>query len=264
MKRTTFGWASLLGTLLVAACAGAEGESGTTESTTRSLLSNSETVGGPSTPVEGDPSLTARAGPTTIEELGYNLGSADAPLKLIEFSDFGCGYCRRFHEESFEPLQTEFVETGRVEWKFMPFITGMFDNSLAVTEVAECTLEQNEGLFEAVSQQLWSRQSEWKGSSEPSPLVRGWAGELGADLDTLDSCLDEDRRITRIATATAVAEQIGIRGTPTFWLVGYGPLQGALPLETFQEVLGAVLEQAEAERDAQSADPTVVDSTNAS
>jgi protein-disulfide isomerase len=244
MKRTTLATTAILGGFLLAGCgAGGEPASSGTESTTRSLLTNTDVVGGPSTPVEGVPELAGRANSLNIPELGYNFGSMDAPLKLIEFSDFGCGYCRRFHEETFPALHEQYVETGRIEWKFMPFITGMFDNSLAVTEAAECAFEQDRGLFEALSDRLWERQSEWKGSQEPEAVARAWTRELGGDLGTFDSCLAEDRRIQRVANATVLAQQLGVRGTPTFWLVGYGPLQGALPLDVFEGVLGAVLEQ---------------------
>ncbi len=49
----------------------------------------------------------------------------------------------------------------------------------------------------------------------------------------------------RIAGATAVSRQLGVQGTPTFWLVGYGPLQGALPLDVFREILTAVMAEVE-------------------
>jgi protein-disulfide isomerase len=101
---------------------------------------------------------------------------------------------------------------------------------------------------------LWARQSDWKGSGEPAELARTWARELGADVERFDSCLTENRRIERVAGATAIAQQLGIRGTPTFWLVGYGPLQGALPLEVFQGILGAVLERVRAAQDSVAAD----------
>ena len=263
MKRTARASMAVLGAALLAACAGAEEpESPSTEGTTRSLLSQ-DFVGGPSTPVEGDADLTSRVTRAYLPELGHNLGAVEAPLKLIEFSDFGCGYCRRFHEESFATLREDYVDTGRIEWKFMPFITGMFDNSLAVTEAAECVLEQSEDAFWAFSDGLWERQSEWKGSDDPEALARTWARELGVDVGRYDSCLVEDRRLERVGGATLVAQQLGIRGTPTFWLVNYGPLQGALPLEVFHGILGAVLEQVEAAQ-AAAADSAAADSATTS
>lgn len=257
MKRTTRAATAILGAALIAGCdAGGMAEDPGTEATTRSLLDQEESVGGPSTPVQGDGTseLTSRVTRAFIPELGHNLGSLEAPLKLIEYSDFGCGYCRRFHEETFTSLREQFIDTGRIEWKFMPFITGMFDNSLAVTEAAECVLEQGSPNYWAFSDRLWERQGEWKGISEPEVVARGWARELGVDVERYDSCLAEDRRLDRIAGATLVAQQLGIRGTPTFWLVGYGPLQGALPLDVFQGILGAVLEQVEAQDTAAAAE----------
>ena len=172
--------------------------------------------------------------------LGFNLGSVEAPVKVIEFSDFGCGYCRRFHQESFPALAEQFIATDMVEWKFLPFIAGMFENSLAVTEAAECTLEQDAVSYGAFGDMLWARQPEWKESGEPEAVARGWAADLGLDMGEYDSCLAEDRRMERVAGATVAAEQLGVRATPTFWIVGYGPLQGALPLEVFQGILGDI------------------------
>jgi protein-disulfide isomerase len=195
---------------------------------------------GPSTVVRGtrEPAVAGRE--VNVLELGYNRGSIQAPLKVIEFSDFGCGFCRRFHQESFPTLMEEFVETDKIEWKFMPFITGNFENSLAVTEAAECALEQSPALYEAVGGELWARQAEWKESDEPEALVRDWAVAAGVEPSRFDRCLAEDQRMARISGANAVAAELGIRGTPTLWLVGLGPIQGALPLETFRGILGTV------------------------
>jgi protein-disulfide isomerase len=241
MIRTTRAAAALVGTLLsglLVGCGGEEAPSAGTDATTRSLL-NQDAVGGPSTPLAGSPELAGRAGSSALPQLGHNFGDVEAPLKLIEFSDFGCGYCRQFHSETFAALHEQFVETGRIEWKFLPFITGT---------------------FRALSDRLWERQAEWKGSGEPEAIVRSWARELGADMERFDSCLAEDRRIERVASATLVAQQLGVRGTPTFWIVGYGPLQGALPLDAFSGILGAVLEDVEAARDSVAVDSIAADS----
>ena len=210
-----------------------------TSAITRSLLSQ-PAGGGDASPVEGAPEIAGRATRAYLPDLGFNLGEVEALLKVIEFSDFGCGYCRRFHEESFPTLKTQFIDTGMIEWKFLPFITGTFANSLAVTEAAECALEQDAGAYQALGDMLWGRQADWKASGEPEALVRGWARELGVDMDRFDGCLADDRRFERVAGATVAANQLGVRATPTFWIVGYGPLQGALPLEAFQGIFGTV------------------------
>jgi predicted DsbA family dithiol-disulfide isomerase len=116
----------------------------------------------------------------------------------------------------------------------------MFANSLAVTEAAECVMEQGREPYEAIAGRLWEGQSEWKGSDAPEAVVRGWVAEIGIDMGRYDSCLSEDRRVQRIAAATTLARQIGVRGTPTFVVLGYPPLQGALPTELFQDILSSV------------------------
>ena len=225
--------------LATASCGNGSAEMPSTEATTRALLGG-PVEAGPATTVRGTPTLGAGVREVNVLELGYNRGVIEAPLKVIEFSDFGCAFCRRFHQESFPTLMAEFIETGMIEWKFMPFITGNFDNSLAVTEASECALEQGPAPYEALGGELWARQTEWKESDDAEALMREWAGAAGVELSRFDSCMAEDRRMDRIAGANAIAEQLGIRATPTLWLVGFGPIQGALPLETFRGVLGTI------------------------
>jgi predicted DsbA family dithiol-disulfide isomerase len=87
--------------------------------------------------------------------------------------------------------------------------------------------------------------------------VRAWASETGLDVARFDACLAEDRQIERIAGATAAAQQLGVRATPTFWIVGYGPLQGALPLEAFQGIFSTIHAEVVAARDSAQAAPGV-------
>jgi len=126
----------------------------------------------------------------------------------------------------------------------VPYITGMFDNSLVATEAAECTYLQDSEAFERLNGRLWDQQSDWKGSGEPETVVRDWVRETGIDMVEFDACLASDSQINRIASSTTLARQLGIRGTPTFVVIGWPPLQGALPLSMFQEVLTAAHAQA--------------------
>lgn len=224
--------------LATTAC-GAETPMPETDDTTRALLGG-PVEAGPSTVVRGTTRLGAAPGEIDVMALGYNRGVIEAPLKVIEFSDFGCGFCRRFHQESFPTLKEQFIDTGMIEWKFLPFITGNFENSLAVTEASECVLEQSPAHYETIGGQLWTRQTEWKESEEPEMLMREWAREAGVDVPRFDSCMAEDRRMDRVTAANVIAGELGIRATPTLWLVGFGPIQGALPLETFQGILGTI------------------------
>jgi protein-disulfide isomerase len=223
---------------LLAACSAAP-DAQNTEATNRALLGQ-PSAEGPATTFDSLPDLTSQMTTAYLPALGYNRGDIEAPVKVIEFADFGCGFCRLFHEQSFPTLKTQFIDTGMIEWKFLPFITGSFRNSLAVTEASECALEQSPAHYEALGGQLWVRQGDWKETGDAAALVRSWASEAGVDLARYDSCLAENRRMDRVAGSTAMAQQLGVRATPTFWIVGYGPLQGALPLDVLQGVFTTV------------------------
>ncbi len=222
--------AALVGT---AACAdvparGAEG----TEGATRELLAAA--------------SVAAEPEPQTLDlsQLGMNRGVENAPVRIVEFSDYGCGYCRKFHEETWPVVLRDFVDTGKVEWKFLPFVSGMFGNTTAASTAAECVLEQGDTLFHSMNSLIWRHQGEWKRSADPASVFRGLATQSGAELPRYDSCLSEGRRTERVEGATSLARDIGVRGSPTFFVVGYPPIQGALPTDAFVQILTLVYNEA--------------------
>ena len=241
MRRlNSIGWTTLA-VLAVSGCGDGNASEASTTATTEALLAQ-PTGEDLSTTIEA-PLLATGEPALPIDVLGVNMGSPEAPLKVIEFSDFGCGYCRRFHAETFSTLATEYIETGIVEWKFVPFVTGMFGNSEAVTQAAECALDQNIQAYAAFTSQLWGRQSEWKASDDAMALSRQWIAQTGADVTAFDTCLADGTRADRVASANALAAQLGIRSTPTFWIVGVGPLLGALPVDAFRQVFNQLHEQ---------------------
>lgn len=238
--RTLRSLALLSAALVTMACGGQDTQpTDSTDELSRDLLDQPLTDGR-STPVAADPDLAQEGPRVPVAQVGVNRGSAEAPVKVVELSDYGCGYCRQFHEEVFPILLSDFIETGMVEWKFVPFVTGMWDSSLPATEAAECVYAQSEQAFERVNSRLWEEQSAWKRSDEPAAVVREWVTELDVDMESYDACVTGDERLGRVASATTLAQQVGVRGTPTFIVIGYPPLQGALPLDVFQEVLTAV------------------------
>lgn len=230
--------------LLSTSCSSQEANAGGTDDTTRNLL-NQPVGDGRSTPLTVDPSLVQEGGPqVSLTVVGFNQGLGEAPVKVVELSDYGCSYCRQFHEETFGAIQAEFIETGMVEWKFIPFINGMFKNSLSATEAVECTSVQDSEAFTVLNDRVWHDQSQWKQSDTPEELLRGWVSELGIDMEAFDACLANDERIQNIANSTTLAQQAGVRGTPTFVIIGYPPVQGALPLDVFQQVLNMAYSEA--------------------
>lgn len=178
------------------------------------------------------------------EEIGTNFGDFEAPVRIMEFFDFGCGYCRQFHAETFPTLMEEYVDEGKLLWKSVPFIMGNWANSVAASLTAECAHDQ--GRYEEMTELLFARQPDWKRGSDPEVVLEALAEELGLDMDRYGNCISSDEFLWRVQTHTMMAQQLGVRSTPTFILIGYGPISGALPLEVFKGVIDTVLVQAAA------------------
>ena len=214
--------------LLLAACGGGGGGgSGGTPSQSAPPSMLSEEEAGQPLP---DPELT-------LDEIGFDFGSADAPVKVVEFSDFGCGYCRRFHTETFPTLMKEYVETGKVQWKYVTFVSGMFPNGKAAAFAGECAGEQ--GLFEPMSALLYERQPEWKGESDPAVALEALAREAGADIGRYRECVAADRPGARLRSGFLTGARVGVRGTPTFMINGI-PLVGAQPPQMWADIFTAI------------------------
>ena len=175
-----------------------------------------------------------------LSELGFDRGAPDAPVKVVELSDFGCGYCRVFAVETFPILYSEYIETGKVHWKFVPMILGMFQNSVPATFAAECAGEQ--GMFEQMHWRLYQDQSEWKPEDDPDPVFLRFSEEEGFDVERFATCIAGDWRAARVRANMRVGRDLGVRGTPTFLIDGY-PVSGALPLQTFRDILDIQLRE---------------------
>lgn len=169
----------------------------------------------------------------SVEALGYTQGSTTAPVTVVEFSDFGCPYCAQFAMEVHPELHREFVETGQVRWRFVPFVLGIFPNGDAAARAAECAGEQDR--FWPMHDLLYQRQREWKGDASAELFVE-YARTVGLDTERFRACVTSEQTAERIERNNQAAERAGVRATPSF-LVNGRPVEGALPLEHFRMLL---------------------------
>ncbi len=183
----------------------------------------------------------ASAQPTLdVTKLGYDRGSENAPITIIEFGDFACSACGLFARESMPIIQRDWVAKGRVRIKYIPFIIGMFPRAEDAARAAECAAEQD--AFWPMHDVLYERQREWTGLGQARPHFEGYAKDLGLNLQRFRSCWDADRGKERIETNNAAARTLQIRGTPTFFVNG-ARIQGAIPADRIQAFLEAVAAQ---------------------
>lgn len=170
--------------------------------------------------------------------LGYDKGSATAPVVVVNFSDFGCPFCGSFARETEPVLVKEYVETGKVFIKHVPFVMGMFPNGRQAARAAECAGEQ--GKFWPMHDRLYDQQTAWKRSLAPFGVFRNYARAIGLDEPSFAKCYTGDMLHPRTARANDAASQFGVRATPSFIVNGRG-VEGALPLPQFRMLLDEVL-----------------------
>ena len=168
------------------------------------------------------------------EPLSYTWGLDTAPVVLVEFSDFGCSACGKFHRESYATLFREYVESGKVRWTFVPFVSGQFLHSMEAAEAASCSALQPGGLT-LMTVKLFETQAEWSRASDLIALFGGYAEELGLDRVAVESCMTERQTEPGIRAAGERALELGVRATPTFFMDGF-PVPGALPLDFFRQL----------------------------
>lgn len=186
------------------------------------------------------PSPAGRSAGIDVSEMGYTTGSASAAIRVIEFSDFGCHFCRKFHLETYPALHDQYVATGKVLWKYIPYVLGIFPHSVEAARAGECAISEDESRFPALRDRFFQDQKEWKEAEDPTETFTRLAEESGLDADEFRACLEEKRPEERVRRNIAVGRRIGVRGTPTF-VVGGFPLSGAQPLEVFQQIFDQML-----------------------
>ena len=173
---------------------------------------------------------------------GYDRGSTRAAVTVIEFADFGCRYCARFAAETYPALAGEFVKTGKVRWRYVPFVLGMFPNGDEAARAGTCAAEQGPATFGRMHDRLFAEQDAWTSASDAAGAFASLARAAGLDVGRFASCYASEGTATRVRDANALAERMAVRSTPTFFVNG-SRVEGALPVEEFRTVLLDALSQ---------------------
>ncbi len=169
-----------------------------------------------------------------VTEWGIGWGDSAASVWVIEFADFGYPECASFARESLGAIGREFVQTGKVHWRFVPFVLGPFRHSKWAAGAALCAAEQK--AFWKMHDRLFEEQSRWSKARDAKAVLTEIALELGLDSLQFADCLDRDAIAERVRNFNRLARRLLVRATPTFF-VNQQRVKGALPLETFRRVL---------------------------
>ncbi|MFN2221367.1 MAG: DsbA family protein, partial [Candidatus Promineifilaceae bacterium] len=182
------------------------------------------------------PQQAPAAAPTPAafaDDFAGAMGDPDAPVTIVEFTDYQCPYCSQHSLQTLPSIVSELVDTGRVYYilKDLP-LDQLHPDARAAAEAARCAGDQ--GAYWAMHDALFANQSEWAGQGDAATaLFVDYAAELGLDDAEMTACLESSRFEDAVAANVAEARTLGISGTPMFFVDGY-PLNGARPFEHFQ------------------------------
>ncbi|QQR54983.1 DsbA family protein [Candidatus Peregrinibacteria bacterium] len=176
------------------------------------------------------------------EDDDASIGSDDAPVTIIEFSDFQCYWCGRFHADTLPSLLKNYVDAGIVRLVIRDFPAGSHPEAKLAAQSAECvrayTMEEDPDLaYFEMHDLLFNNQTAWSGKSDAKEQLIALAKD-NLDVD-IKNCLDTEEMQAEVEADYVAGRSYGIGGTPTFFVNGK-KLVGAWPYETFETVIKAL------------------------
>jgi protein-disulfide isomerase len=155
-------------------------------------------------------------------------GPADAPITIIEFSDYECPYCRKWHTETWPLSKENYGDLVRLVYRDFP-LYGLHANAAPAAEAANCADDQDS--YWAFNDALFATD---QGLGRPTYVAV--ATELGLNVEEFNACLDDRRHQAEVEADYQYASELGVSSTPTFFINGLA-LVGAQPYEVFAQLI---------------------------
>ena len=174
------------------------------------------------------------------------LGNEDADITVVEFADYRCPFCHKFHEETFDKVVTNFLNTGKAKYLFKDLVVndrGEYKGSMQAAVASHCAAEQGK---------YWEYSKEVFKNFKPEPqqwinldsLITFANNIQIQDIDKFKSCVESNKYQSQIQESGTLAKQLGITGTPSFVVLKNDKIEtifpGAVPYEYFENTLNAL------------------------
>lgn len=189
-------------------------------------------------------------GPQIIRDISVDddpmKGNPEASITIVEFSDFQCPFCAKFHETTLPLLEQNYISTGKVNFVYRDFpIQSIHPNAIPAALTSECADDQ--GKFWEMHDMIFESQGIWQGLEvlQSVSIFKQYAADLGLDADEFDLCVDSGKHLDEIRNDLDDGRNYGVTGTPGFFVgnekVGFTKLIGAQPFSSFQKVIDSQL-----------------------
>jgi protein-disulfide isomerase len=157
-----------------------------------------------------------------------SFGPDDAKIVIVEFSDFQCPYCRRFHEQTYQSLLSAYPGQIRFVYRNLPLPPTMHPEAMSAAVASLCANDQD--AFWDYHEKLFS--SETLGAE----TYIQYATELGLNVEEFTACLSSGKHDEFIQQDMAFSSELGVQSTPTFFVNGLAVV-GAQPLTSFTQII---------------------------
>jgi protein-disulfide isomerase len=169
------------------------------------------------------------------------LGKSDAPLTLVEFTDYQCPFCGRFETTTFPEIKKNYIDTGKVRFILRDLPLDFHPFALKAAQSVHCAGDQ--GKYWEMKELVFKNQNKIDVDS-----LAGYAKDLSLNGDTFKSCMADGKHLKEIGDEAKYAASLGITGTPTFVLgkavgdsVEGRVIVGAQPLAAFEAAINEML-----------------------
>lgn len=199
------------------------------------MIKNEQTVSKTLTPF---PTIFKPEGPVVIPE-GNNptLGRADAPVYIVEYSDFQCPFCAKFDANYFGRVKREYIDTGKVRYVVKDFPLSGHDQATPAALVGQCVYQlAGAGSYFDYRSIVFTDQDNWPIANDPVAALITLAKQVGVKESKLQDCYESGGSLPNVNEDAAEADQIGLSGTPVFFfngtmVAGYAPSYDAFKAE---------------------------------
>jgi protein-disulfide isomerase len=172
------------------------------------------------------------------------LGSVYAPITMVEFGDYQCFHCNKFFHETEESILKNYVDTGKVKIIFKDF-TIIGPDSVAASNASHCADDQ--GFFWQYHDTLYNN---WTGENNgwaSSENLHKFANNIGLEMNEFSKCMAESKHQSKIEKSNQDAKDLGIEGTPAFFIIGpdnkISSVSGSQPFDVFKKIFDSELEK---------------------
>lgn len=187
-------------------------------------VDNSNKTGNPAAVTEGQ-----------TAEGDWFRGDPNAPVTLVEFSDYQCPFCSRHVSQTAPLIEDQYVKKGLVKHVFKDFpLNSIHPQAAKAAEAAQCAGAQQQ--YWAMHDKLFALQQVWSGKTEAPEIFKEYAVDLGLDSAAFNECLDSGQFAAKVAKDLQEGAQRGVTGTPAFFINDWF-VSGAQAFDVFQQTI---------------------------